>query len=416
MQAASSALTAILLFLVSVFTQGLAMNPQKPEPTTPVSDTLTIFSRNEEFSQHVGNYAPDGVKLDFISEYVLQDEMEDVVKNGWQGRNVDIFIVDSDELCKYFDTALPLNKIGITDKETSGLFSFNVESGKNAAGELCALPVVNAPGVFLYKRSAAKKLFGTDDPDVVQSHISDWKKFLETATLAKSKGITMTTNTAEMYYAFSCGGFTDKNGKLTIPAEAMDWLSTAKTMTDSGYAGSVYSWSYEWTDGFTDPNIFGHFAANWLVEGLLPIYTDSEDYAVCAGPQRYVWGGSYAFVSPECGNYEAAAELLRKVCINGYVDTSAMTTAVIPANRSKFVEMQPIICSSTGKQNLGGIYLDVLDNVQPLSQKNALDYALSVGFQSYMTWYLRGELGDFTITEAVDYYCEQMKQLYPDCA
>lgn len=101
--------------------------------------------------------------------------------------------------------------IGISEAEVSGLFSFNTESGRNSSGELCALPVVNAPGVFLYKRSAAKKLFGTDDPETVQSHISDWKKFLETAELARSKGITMTTNAYEMYFAFAGGSsFTDK--------------------------------------------------------------------------------------------------------------------------------------------------------------------------------------------------------------
>lgn len=410
MQATGSAITAVLLFIITVFSNVIPQTPENPG-TAPAAKELTIFSRNDEFSQLVGSYRPDGVKLNFISEYVPDDDLDSVLRS----ENVDIYIVDSDVLCRCLDKALPLSRIGISEPETSGLFSCNVENGKNSAGELCALPVVNAPGVFLYKRSAAKKLFGTDDPEVVQSHISDWKKFLRTAELARSKGITMTTNVSEMYNAFAGGsGFTDKNGNLQVPSAAMDWLSTAKTMTDNGYVKGCNSWSEEWTEGFTDPDIFGHFAASWLVEGLLPIYTDSADYAVCAGPQYFTWGGSYALVDPRCGNYEAAAELLRRVCISGEVDTSSQITTVVTGNRAKFAvqtESQPITCAQLGGQDIGKLYLEVLDSMPPVTRKNPADFTLSGEFQVVMTDYLRGDLGELTINEAVDYFCDKMKEM-----
>lgn len=421
MQATGSAITAVLLFIITVFSQVVPQTPpanqtpEKPEPTPSAAKELTIFSRNEEFRQLVGSYSPDGVKLNFISEYVDEEDFQDVVNNGWHGSGIDIYIADSAELCRYIDSSLPLDELGISEAETSGLFSFNVESGKNSDGELCALPVVNAPGVFLYKRSTAKKLFGTDAPGVVQSYISDWKKFLQTAELAKSKGVYMTTNVSEMYYAFAGGSsFTDKNGKISVPSSALDWLSAAKTMTDSGYVKGSYSWTNEWMDSFTDPKIFGHFAASWLVEVLPTMTETSEDYAVCAGPQYFTWGGSYAFVDPHCGNYEAAAELLRRVCISGKMDISSQITTVISGNRSKLDEMQPILLEQTGGQNLAGIYLDVLDNVQPSSRKSSADIKLSNEFQNFMTGYLHDELGNFSINEAVDYFYDQIKLIYPE--
>ena len=321
---------------------------------------------------------------------------------------MDIIICDSAEICRFLDSVLPMKDIGISEAEVSGLFSFNTESGRNSSGELCALPVVNAPGVFLYKRSAAKKLFGTDDPETVQSHISDWKKFLETAELARSKGITMTTNAYEMYFAFAGGSsFTDKNGKLSVPSAAMDWLSAAKKMTDSGCLRGGYSWSNEWMESFADPDIFGHFTASWFIEGVLPMITNSDDYAVCAGPQYFIWGGSYALVNPQCKNREAAAELLRSVCISGSMDTSWQDTTVIPGNRAKFAAMQPIELPQLGGQDIGKVYLEVMDSVPPLTGKNSADRILSDNFHAFMLGYLNGDFGDISITEAVDQYCGQ---------
>ena len=191
MQSTVSVLMAAIVFIVEFFS-GILSSASDREPAKPykpdkpaVSSTLTVFSRNDEFSDLVGKYQPEGARLNFVSEYIDFEDYDDVLEYGWRGQTVDIIICDSAEICRFLDSVLPMKDIGISEAEVSGLFSFNTESGRNSSGELCALPVVNAPGVFLYKRSAAKKLFGTDDPETVQSHISDWKKFLETAELAR---------------------------------------------------------------------------------------------------------------------------------------------------------------------------------------------------------------------------------------
>lgn len=414
MQSTVSVLMAAIVFIVEFFSGILSSasdrEPAKPDkPDKPaVSSTLTVFSRNDEFSDLVGKYQPEGARLNFVSEYIDFEDYDDVLEYGWRGQTVDIIICDSAEICRFLDSVLPMKDIGISEAEVSGLFSFNTESGRNSSGELCALPVVNAPGVFLYKRSAAKKLFGTDDPETVQSHISDWKKFLETAELARSKGIAMTTNAYEMYFAFAGGSsFTDKNGKLSVPSAAMDWLSAAKKMTDSGCLRGGYSWSNEWMESFADPDIFGHFTASWFIEGVLPTITNSDDYAVCAGPQYFIWGGSYALVNPQCKNREAAAELLRSVCISGSMDTSSQDTTVIPGNRAKFAAMQPIELPQLGGQDIGKVYIEVMDSVPPLTGKNSADRILSDNFHAFMLGYLNGDLGDISITEAVDQYFGQ---------
>ena len=171
MQSTVSVLMAAIVFIVEFFSGILSSasdrEPAKPDkPDKPaVSSTLTVFSRNDEFSDLVGKYQPEGARLNFVSEHIDFEDYDDVLEYGWRGQTVDIIICDSAEICRFLDSVLPMKDIGISEAEVSGLFSFNTESGRNSSGELCALPVVNAPGVFLYKRSAAKKLFGTDDPE-----------------------------------------------------------------------------------------------------------------------------------------------------------------------------------------------------------------------------------------------------------
>lgn len=72
-------------------------------------------------------------------------------------------------------------------------------------------------------------------------------------------------------------------------------------------------------------------------------------------------------MNPQCKNREAAAELLRSVCISGSMDTSSQDTTVIPGNRAKFVAMQPIELPQLGGQDIGKVYLEVMDSVPPLT-------------------------------------------------
>lgn len=157
MQSTVSVLMAAIVFIVEFFSGILSSasdrEPAKPDkPDKPaVSSTLTVFSRNDEFSDLVGKYQPEGARLNFVSEYIDFEDYDDVLEYGWRGQTVDIIICDSAEICRFLDSVLPMKDIGISEAEVSGLFSFNTESGRNSSGELCALPVVNAPGVFLYQ-------------------------------------------------------------------------------------------------------------------------------------------------------------------------------------------------------------------------------------------------------------------------
>ena len=102
------------------------------------------------------------------------------------------------------------------------------------------------------------------------------------------------------------------------------------------------------------------------------------------------------------------------MCISGEVDTSSQITTVVTGNRSKLAwqtESRPITCAQLGGQDIGKLYLEVLDSMPPVTRKNPADFTLSGEFQVVMTDYLRGDLGELTINEAVDYFCDKMKEM-----
>ena len=91
MQSTVSVLMAAIVFIVEFFSGILSSasdrEPAKPDkPDKPaVSSTLTVFSRNDEFSDLVGKYQPEGARLNFVSGYIDFEDYDDVLADGiWQ--------------------------------------------------------------------------------------------------------------------------------------------------------------------------------------------------------------------------------------------------------------------------------------------------------------------------------------------
>ena len=126
MQSTVSVLMAAIVFIVEFFS-GILSSASDREPAKPykpdkpaVSSTLTVFSRNDEFSDLVGKYQPEGARLNFVSEYIDFEDYDDVLEYGWRGQTVDIIICDSAEICRFLDSVLPMKDIGISEAEVSG--------------------------------------------------------------------------------------------------------------------------------------------------------------------------------------------------------------------------------------------------------------------------------------------------------
>ena len=128
---------------------------------------------------------------------------------------VDLFIVDEADLRDYVESEVSLDvtgQIGITREELADQFPYTQQMATDGEGRLKAVTWQATPGVFVYRRSIANKVLGTDDPDKVQEAVSDWEKFAGTAQLNLNR---TAIRTGPNSGAMSGGQTTPETGKYS---------------------------------------------------------------------------------------------------------------------------------------------------------------------------------------------------------
>lgn len=355
---------------------------------------VTIYSYNSDVETLLDGWTPLGCRVNFetLGYYnnSYYNELDNVLNTD--SGDIDIFIVEAQYLPKYLSSeySLPLELIG--DVDTSEMYPSTINDCSQEDG-LHAMAVTLNPGVFLYNRSVARAVLGTDDPDEVQSMISDWDKFYDTARRVKTAGYMMMPGFDDMLRAF--GGeamrFTDDSGDVVVSDAALDWAEGARMMYSSGLCGDAATWSNEWADSFTSRKCLGMFACNWLAEYTLPGYDDSGDWAVCKGPSAYTWGNDYALISTRSDNMTAAFKVLNRLCVE--CERSYPNGMAIPNNRSVLrSEYGNTELSSIGYQKPCEVYDSVLENVSTSVTGSGKDYDLSQMFMTEMKKYITGDV------------------------
>lgn len=352
---------------------------------------VTIYSFNSDVKTFLDGWTPLGCRVNVETLSSGYYEELDNVLNGRSG-DIDIFIVEEEYLAKYLspEYSLPLEQIG--DIDTSEMYPSTITDCSLEDG-LHAMAVTLNPGVFLYNRSVARAALGTSDPNEVQSMISDWDKFYDTARRVNTAGYMMMPGFEDMFRAF--GGeamrFTDKNGDVVVSDAALDWAEGARMMYSSGLCGDAPTWSEEWVESFSSRKYLGVFACNWLAEYTLPYNDSSSDWAVCKGPSAYTWGNNYALISTRSDNMTASLRVLNRLCMD--CEQNYLNGMAIPNNRSVFRQKYSNTeISSIGYQKPYEVYDSVLENVTTSVGCSAKDYDLSQMFMTEMKKYITGEV------------------------
>ena len=188
-----------------------------------------------------------------------------------------------------------------------------VDIGKNTSGDVVGLAYQSTGGAFIYNRTVAKDVFGTDDPAEIEKEIGaksgSWNKFWEAAEACKEKGVAIISGDGDLWHPVSYtaeeGWVVD--GKLHIDANRKAFLDYSKDLTDKGYSNNTQDWTDEWYLDMDEKGakpVLGFFGPAWLLN-----YTFAEksvetkgDWAVCAPPVGFSWGGSWIEVNKAVNN------------------------------------------------------------------------------------------------------------------
>jgi len=284
---------------------------------------------------------PDfGYEIEIYNEYMFGDEYRypgDRVHNLLNGvfdvEPPDIYSVPMDEIYRFakgrdHQFALPYEELGLDVEELvkkAEIPQYMIDAGTNPDGKLVALGYDNTAGAFIYRRSIARKVWGTDDPAIIAGKIGpEWDNFLNAAAELKKKGYAICSGVYDLWQPFEMSaeqGWGPADDPVIDPKREA-FLDYAREMIEKGYTNHTVSWTDEWyadMAGKGEKPVFGFFGPYWFVYYLLMNHSGGEtvgegtygDWAVCDPPAGFYFGGTAILVNKQTKHREAVGELIR---------------------------------------------------------------------------------------------------------
>lgn len=394
---------------------------------------LNIYAWNEEFKGFFDAYyaskIPAGITVNWIINAsdggLYQQKLDEALSNQSSASandKVDLFLAEADYIIKYVDSdaTLDVTKIGVTD--FSNTYAYTVQACSDANNVVKGVSFQCCPSAMVYRRSIAKAVLGTDDPDKVQEAVSTWDKFDAVAKAAKEKGYYMTGSFAETFRVFSnncTSAWVDSNNNLNIDPQITKWLDQTENYVKNGYTLTAGVWDDEKTDQFyADGKVLCCFGPAWyfnfcMTKALDETKGTSGDWAICKGPQAHFWGGTWLLAANGTDNADLVADIM-----NAFINDEDTCTKLV-SEQGQFPNNKKVVekfanDASYGNAFLGGqndiaVFAKMTDSIV-WQYHTQYDQLLNEGLQNKMQEYYKG-----TVTEdkAWENYYNYVAETYP---
>lgn len=267
---------------------------------------LHIYTVDPDHQYIIEKYAEENWDFDYnlnfyTSNLVLStnDVVELIVDSLTNDSNpIDMYCVPSyaiefikGELAEY---ACTYKDLGINVKKAlkkADIPKCVIDNGTNSAGEVVALPYMADVSIFVYRRSVAKEVWGTDNPDEINKIIGggsgSWEKFKQAARTLKEHDYYIVPGFTDLAYSVDDNDTMSTSGDINPAWE--EYMDVSKFLYDNGYIKDTESWTDQWLkDLDNDGNkIFAYITISDLYQYL---YLDNSagDWAVCMAPYNIV--------------------------------------------------------------------------------------------------------------------------------
>lgn len=343
--------------------------------------------------------------------------------------DLDIIICDTDWVRNYVSTdkfVLPLADLGIGASDYSDAYKYTIGVGTGDDGVLRGASFQATPGAWFYNAKLAEQYLGVKTPEEMQEKVKDWDTFTKTAAELneKSEGkCAMTCTEGGLWQVYQCNRSKPwvVDNKLEMD-NAEEFFDIAKTMYDNKAVTDATQWGDTWYATMQSGDAMGEFASSWGLTGLSgSILGDSAgdnrkdenaEYAVCAGPQDYYWGGSYFCVTKKCNTMKTAAQFIR------FYTTDAETMKGYNEKTGDFMNNKTVMNAATYKNPslVGG--QDHLAVIKPVAESIDMDGKLTIydskiktALNDSVLKYMTGELDK---AAAIDNFKNEVRAAFPD--
>ena len=417
---------------------GSAAVNTKPEEQGKV---LNIYCWNEEFKSRFEGYyknVPSDVKVNWVitpnENNAYQNALDAALlkqKDAAADDKIDMFLIEADYALKYVnsDYTLDVKDVGLTDDDLKDMYQYTKDIATDSKGKLKATTWQATPGLFAYRRSIAKDVLGTDDPDKVQESVKDWDTYNDTAKKMKDAGYKMTASANDTYRVYSNNVSSKwvEDGKVQVDDNIMKWVDDSKKLVDAKEAGTFDMWSDDWSKGFyPDGKVFCYFGPAWLVNFSMAADTEGSigyngGWGAAQGPQGFFWGGTWICAAQGTDN----ANLVKDIMLKMTTDDDIMKDIVVDdddfVNNStvmngmadgsiKVKDNKEYSSKILGGQNPLPMYCAGVETLD-LSNLSSYDQGCNEEFQNAMKNYFEGKA---TKDEALDLFYKAVTEKYPE--
>ena len=377
------------------------------------SNKLVVWSFTDELGTMITDYFQKDER--FAGKYEIEysmtptdqfpNKLDPVLASG--SGCPDVFALEDAFVRKYVESGLLLDITDVYNEVKDKVFPYPVEVG-TYNGKVYGMSWQVTPGAVFYRRSLAKKYLGSDDPVEVQKYLANMNKFLETAELLKSKSngkCLIISSTGDMFKPYSASRKDPwvVNDKLVIDPNMIEFMDMCKTLHDKGYEGRVGQWSEGWFAGmkgsFADEagdakEIFCYFLPTWGLHYVLKTNAPetSGDWAMCAGPVGYRWGGTWVGAYGKTKNPKAAKEFIKYVATDDkFLESWATDTGDVVSNKNVVNKIKDSYSDAyLGGQNHYAQFVDMAATVNGKLTQGS-DQAIEGLFTEAVSAYVNGE-------------------------
>ena len=302
--------------------------------------TINLWSFTDEIPGMVEkwNASHPDVKVNKTIVATTNGEYQPALNTALMNGEVDIYAAEAAFILKYAkgdmsDYAAPYKDLGIKiDKaiKDGDIASYTVDIGKNPKGQVVGLGYQATGGCFIYRRSIAKKVFGSDDPKTVQAAIGggsqSWNKFWDAAQKLADNGVAIVSGDGDIWHAYE--NSSDKgwivDDKLYIDPKREAFLDASKNLTDKGWSNQTQDWTEAWyadMQGKGPKPVFGFFGPAWLINYVMAGNSGGSkigegtygDWAVCNSPIGFFWGGTWVLASKAAAKDKAKKAIVKEI-------------------------------------------------------------------------------------------------------
>lgn len=250
----------------------------------------------------------------------------------------DIYTAEAAFILKYsqgdaYQFAMPYEDLGIdvaAKLEEADIAQYTVDIGTNTDGKLVGLGYQATGGAFIYRRSLAKEVWGTDDPAEISKKVGPgWETFFKAAEELAAKGISIVSGDGDVWHAVE--NSSEKgwvvDGKLNLDPKREMFLDISKDLKDNGWSNETTDWQDPWfadMKGEGPKPVFGFFGPAWLINYVMAGNSGGEapgegtygDWAVAEPPVGFFWGGTWLLANKDTSKKEVVKDIIEWITLD----------------------------------------------------------------------------------------------------